>query len=104
VPEQVEEFLVIGLAVHIVAPEARPMEGVGAAIDDMVRAVHESRGVSFHLGKTVTAIARSSVTPSVVTGIGCELKWNSNRALVHDHACGSCKPRSAEARIRAAIA
>jgi hypothetical protein len=49
VPEQVEEFLVIGLAVHIVAPEARPMEGVGAAIDDMVRAVHESRGVSFHL-------------------------------------------------------
>jgi NADPH-dependent 2,4-dienoyl-CoA reductase/sulfur reductase-like enzyme len=66
--------------VHVVAPEARPMERVmGAAIGDMVRAIHESHGVSFHLGATVTAIAQDSVTLStgerlatdlVVVGIG----------------------------------
>jgi NADPH-dependent 2,4-dienoyl-CoA reductase/sulfur reductase-like enzyme len=69
-----------GLEVHVVAPEARPMERVmGAAIGDMVRAIHESHGVSFHLGATVTAIAQDSVTLStgerlatdlVVVGIG----------------------------------
>jgi 3-phenylpropionate/trans-cinnamate dioxygenase ferredoxin reductase subunit len=69
-----------GLEVHVVAPEARPMERVmGAAIGDMVRAIHESHGVSFHLGATVAAIGPDSVTLStgerlaadlVVVGIG----------------------------------
>jgi NADPH-dependent 2,4-dienoyl-CoA reductase/sulfur reductase-like enzyme/nitrite reductase/ring-hydroxylating ferredoxin subunit len=69
-----------GLEVHVVAPEARPMERImGAAIGDMVRAIHESHGATFHLGATVTAIANDAVTLStgerlaadlVVIGIG----------------------------------
>lgn len=69
-----------GLEVHVVAPEARPMERVlGAAIGDMVRGLHESHGVLFHLGATVSAITHDSATLStgerlaadlVVVGIG----------------------------------
>ena len=69
-----------GLQVDVVAPEARPMERVmGAAIGDMIRAIHESHGVNFHLGATVAAITPDSVTLStgerlaadlVVVGIG----------------------------------
>jgi len=69
-----------GLEVHVVAPEARPMERVmGAAIGDAVRAIHESHGVIFHLGATVNAIESDSVALStgarldadlVVVGIG----------------------------------
>ena len=69
-----------GLDVHVVAPEARPLERVmGAAIGDMVRAVHEAHGVMFHLGTTLSAIAEDAVTLStgerlaadlVVVGIG----------------------------------
>ena len=69
-----------GLELHVVAPEARPMERVmGAAIGDMVRAIHESHGVIFHLGATVREIAKNAVTLSngerleadlVVVGIG----------------------------------
>ena len=41
-----------GLEVHVVAPEARPMERVmGTEIGDMVRGIHESHGVRFHLGQ-----------------------------------------------------
>jgi impB/mucB/samB family/Pyridine nucleotide-disulphide oxidoreductase/Reductase C-terminal len=52
---------------------------MGAAIGDMVRAIHESHGVNFHLGATVTAIAQDFVKLSsgerlpadlVVVGIG----------------------------------
>jgi NADPH-dependent 2,4-dienoyl-CoA reductase/sulfur reductase-like enzyme/nitrite reductase/ring-hydroxylating ferredoxin subunit len=69
-----------GLTVHVVAPEARPMERVlGTAIADTVRAIHEAHGVVFHLGATVATVEPGSVTLStgdrveadlVVVGIG----------------------------------
>ena len=69
-----------GLDVHVVAPEARPMERVmGPAIGDMVRGIHESHGVVFHLGTTVVAIEENVATLAtgerlaadlVVVGIG----------------------------------
>lgn len=69
-----------GLEVQVVAPEARPMERIlGAALGDMVRALHESHGVVFHLGATVKEIDVDRVRLStgaklaadlVVTGIG----------------------------------
>lgn len=69
-----------GLEVRVVAPDARPMEHIlGAALGDMVRALHESHGVAFHLGATVTKIEPDRVRLStgaelvadlVVVGIG----------------------------------
>jgi NADPH-dependent 2,4-dienoyl-CoA reductase/sulfur reductase-like enzyme len=45
------------IEVHVVTPEARPMERVlGPEMGDFVRALHEEHGVIFHLGDTVTAI------------------------------------------------
>jgi NADPH-dependent 2,4-dienoyl-CoA reductase/sulfur reductase-like enzyme/nitrite reductase/ring-hydroxylating ferredoxin subunit len=45
------------IEVHVVAPEARPMERVlGPDMGDFVRALHEEHGVAFHLGDTVIAV------------------------------------------------
>ncbi len=69
-----------GLEVHVVAPEACPMERVlGAELGDMVKTLHESHGVIFHLGATVSEIEADRVKLStgaelradlVVTGVG----------------------------------
>jgi apoptosis-inducing factor 3 len=69
-----------GLEVHVIAPEARPMETVlGPEVGDLVRRVHEEHGVVFHLGTTAAAFDPNGVTLQngqkvdadlVVVGIG----------------------------------
>jgi NADPH-dependent 2,4-dienoyl-CoA reductase/sulfur reductase-like enzyme/nitrite reductase/ring-hydroxylating ferredoxin subunit len=69
-----------GLEVHVVAPEARPMERIlGPEMGDFIRALHESHDVHFHLGQTVVSIDAAEVTLQngerlagdlVVVGIG----------------------------------
>src|ERR1700731_4919497 len=52
-----------GIDVHVVAPEARPMENVlGQEVGDLVRKVHAEHGVVFHLGTTPAAFDRNPVT------------------------------------------
>jgi NADPH-dependent 2,4-dienoyl-CoA reductase/sulfur reductase-like enzyme/nitrite reductase/ring-hydroxylating ferredoxin subunit len=69
-----------GVEVHVVAPEAQPFaRTLGPELGAFLRAVHEERGVVFHLGQTVTAVGARDVTLSgggtlpadlVVVGIG----------------------------------
>jgi NADPH-dependent 2,4-dienoyl-CoA reductase/sulfur reductase-like enzyme/nitrite reductase/ring-hydroxylating ferredoxin subunit len=69
-----------GLEVHVVAPEARPMEAVfGPEVGDLIRRVHEEHGVVFHLGMTPAAFDRNGIVLQsgerleadfVVVGIG----------------------------------
>jgi NADPH-dependent 2,4-dienoyl-CoA reductase/sulfur reductase-like enzyme len=68
------------LAVHVVAPEARPMERVlGPELGDFIRKPHEEQGVIFHLGQQLGAIEAPNVALQsgerlnadlVVVGIG----------------------------------
>jgi NADPH-dependent 2,4-dienoyl-CoA reductase/sulfur reductase-like enzyme/nitrite reductase/ring-hydroxylating ferredoxin subunit len=52
-----------GVAVHVVAPEQRPMERVlGPEMGDFVRALHEEHGVIFHLEDAVVAIDGTRTT------------------------------------------
>ena len=52
-----------GLEVHVVAPEARPLEKVmGPQLGDVIRALHEDKGVHFHLQNTVAAFEAGTVT------------------------------------------
>jgi NADPH-dependent 2,4-dienoyl-CoA reductase/sulfur reductase-like enzyme/nitrite reductase/ring-hydroxylating ferredoxin subunit len=51
------------IAVHVVAPEKRPLERVfGPQLGDFVRALHEEHGVNFHLEDVVVAIGTNTVT------------------------------------------
>ncbi|WP_175682229.1 FAD-dependent oxidoreductase [Burkholderia cenocepacia] len=69
-----------GLDVHVVAPDPHPMGRVlGDALGDTIKALHEARGVVFHLGTTPARIGPDSVTLSngdvlpadvVLVGIG----------------------------------
>ena len=50
------------LEVHVVGPEARPLERVlGPELGDFVRSLHEKKGVLFHLGRTATRIEATQV-------------------------------------------
>ena len=69
-----------GLEVHVVAPETLPLERVlGAELGELVRGVHEQRGVRFHLGRTVQSIDGKAAilddntridTDIVIAGVG----------------------------------
>jgi NADPH-dependent 2,4-dienoyl-CoA reductase/sulfur reductase-like enzyme/nitrite reductase/ring-hydroxylating ferredoxin subunit len=59
-----------GIAVHVVAPERRLFERVlGAGLGALVREVHESHGVVFHLGASVARVDGSRVSLSDGSGI-----------------------------------
>ncbi|MEO8580058.1 MAG: FAD-dependent oxidoreductase [Gemmatimonadales bacterium] len=52
-----------GLDVHVVGRDARPLARVlGPELGDLIRGLHESHGVVFHLGETATAIGEGTVT------------------------------------------
>jgi NADPH-dependent 2,4-dienoyl-CoA reductase/sulfur reductase-like enzyme/nitrite reductase/ring-hydroxylating ferredoxin subunit len=51
-----------GIEVHVVAPEKRPMERIlGPAMGDLVRSLHEEKGVIFHLEDSPIAIEAGRV-------------------------------------------
>ncbi|HEY8175604.1 MAG TPA: FAD-dependent oxidoreductase, partial [Gemmatimonadaceae bacterium] len=48
-----------GLEVHVAAPDARPLERVlGAELGDLIRSLHEEKGVVFHLGRMAKSLER----------------------------------------------
>ena len=50
------------IAVHVIAPDAVPMERIlGKEVGTFVRGLHERHGVTFHLGTTVTSIDEHGV-------------------------------------------
>ena len=69
-----------GLEVHVVAPDKTPLERVmGPQVGALIRALHESHGVIFHLESTVTGMQGTRATLSngdtleadfVVLGVG----------------------------------
>lgn len=63
-----------GLEVHVVSPDARPLEKVlGAELGDFLRALHEEHGVVFHLGQQVRDIDGAQVTLGDGTSIAADL-------------------------------
>ena len=69
-----------GVAVDVVAPDHLPLERVmGTEVGRFIQSIHESHGVVFHLGQTVTSVAGRTVSLSggatidadfVVVGVG----------------------------------
>ncbi|MCC6870623.1 MAG: FAD-dependent oxidoreductase [Burkholderiales bacterium] len=52
-----------GLAVHVVALDAHPLERVlGAELGDFVRGLHEAHGETFHMGTSIATIGPRTVT------------------------------------------
>jgi NADPH-dependent 2,4-dienoyl-CoA reductase/sulfur reductase-like enzyme len=63
-----------GLEVHIVAPDARPLERIlGAELADMIRTIHESHGIVFHLGQKPVAIKDTQVVLSNGASLAADL-------------------------------
>ena len=62
------------MAVDVVAPESRPMERIlGPEVGAFVQALHESHGVTFHLGRTVTRIEGRRLVLSDQTTLDADL-------------------------------
>ena len=69
-----------GIGVHVAAPESQPLERtMGPELGRFIREVHESHGVAFHLGETVSEISGRTVKLSggktldadfIVLGVG----------------------------------
>jgi len=63
-----------GMDVHVVAPDARPLERIlGPELGDFVRALHEEHGVVFHLGRKPASITAKDVTLDDGTKLAAEL-------------------------------
>jgi NADPH-dependent 2,4-dienoyl-CoA reductase/sulfur reductase-like enzyme/nitrite reductase/ring-hydroxylating ferredoxin subunit len=62
------------ISVDVVAPEATPLEKImGAEVGRFIQSLHESKGVRFHLGQTVTAVNGRTVTLSKGATIDADL-------------------------------
>jgi NADPH-dependent 2,4-dienoyl-CoA reductase/sulfur reductase-like enzyme/nitrite reductase/ring-hydroxylating ferredoxin subunit len=78
-----------GLDVHVVGPEARPLERIlGKDLGHFVQRIHEDQGVRFHLGRTAASVDAAGVTLDngdrlegtlVIAGVGA--RPNSELAL-----------------------
>lgn len=63
-----------GLKVDVVAPEKLPLERVlGVELGGLVKSVHEEKGVTFHLGRTVKAVDGNSVVLDDGSRVDAEL-------------------------------
>ena len=62
-----------GIDVHVVGPESVPLERVmGPEVGQYVRDLHESHGVTFHLGRTVNRVDGPQVTLNDATTIAAD--------------------------------
>jgi NADPH-dependent 2,4-dienoyl-CoA reductase/sulfur reductase-like enzyme/nitrite reductase/ring-hydroxylating ferredoxin subunit len=60
--------------VHVVAPEARPMERtLGPVLGDFLQSLHQAHGVVFHLGHTLASIEHRQVQLDDGSRIGADL-------------------------------
>ncbi len=63
-----------GLKVDVVAPESLPLERVlGKELGALIKKVHEEKGVTFHLGQSVSAIHEGSVELADFSRIDADL-------------------------------
>ena len=63
-----------GLSVDVVAPGSRPMERIlGSEVGRFVQNLHESHGVTFHLGRTITHIDGNRATLNDQTTLDADM-------------------------------
>jgi nitrite reductase/ring-hydroxylating ferredoxin subunit/thioredoxin reductase len=96
-----------GLEVHVIGPQARPLERVlGPELGDMVKAIHEEHGVKFHFGTSAASIDGRGVTLKngeridadlVVAGIGVrpDVELAEQAGLAVDNGIRTRAPASA---------